>query len=690
MKRTFLKNTNPVSGSMGTGKEYIEAQIIQDGEIQILEIDLYGTDGELEVRHFLKEQDFDTLFMKDMDFESKTYHQGEWSKMRLQTVLARGNIYWSYWKNYEPNYSSEAGKNLETYFGRKITEPVWEIKHTEEQIADQQKWNRYRRKEERIDALMGAVEPVTEEADFRKWIRGVFPGAYIFAETKQQKSGYQCRCAACGKNFILKGKPKHNEWISCKKCGINAQVKTRVQQVKEEKNILVAQQYNGDTWVLRHFRFRAVSSVSGKNKRAKTDIQHMERIRMFLSQRKKTKIYYGVYREYDQDRIGRVEIGSTELKQDWADTKGGMVIDHKFLMYPGRLEEVETSQELKGMLVAGARSGKTMDYNMLVRCWWKHPYIEYLIKGRYYRLADEIISSYGYWSCPYELMDIAADNIPELLRLERQRANRLRDMDGGIHALEFLQIEERDGIRISQENLEFVEKHKIDMGKLELYRTRLGINRALNYFRRQMERNHMSFRRFQQYYHDYLNMAEERGADLTDDIIRVNARAIEYHMAYLEEKNRKQDEKNVRRLREKFPNIAKDYEENRRKMEWENEQYVILVPKDVQDIVAEGRSLHHCVAASDDYFRKMNDHKSFILFLRRKEEPEVPYYTLEVEGTTIKQRYAAYDRTPDVEKVDRALGEWKKEMIKREKKEQRENREALCRQVTEMVQQEAV
>ncbi|MCI8408722.1 MAG: hypothetical protein HFJ09_05545, partial [Lachnospiraceae bacterium] len=70
-------------------------------------------------------------------------------------------------------------------------------------------------------------------------------------------------------------------------------------------------------------------------------------------------------------------------------------------------------------------------------------------------------------------------------------------------------------------------------------------------------------------------------------------------------------------------------------------------------------------------FKKMNEHQSYILFFRKKESPETPYYTMEVKmeakGIEVIQRYAAYDRTPNVKEVDKTLSEWKKEIAKREK-----------------------
>lgn len=441
----------------------------------------------------------------------------------------------------------------------------------------------------------------------------------------------------------------------CPKCKKNVLIKTRVSQVTEKEKIIVAQQYNEKVWMLRHFRFKAVSSVT--KTKAEKYITHTERVRIFITEGKKNKIYYGCDRKYS----------STEKTQVWWDSKNGMVIDKEFLLYPGTLPGLQIKKELKSTLQKGADYQIKMDYNDLVRFWNSQPYLEYLIKGGLFKLADEIMGLYSYCSGSSGLLDRKADSIMGLLQIDKQRVNRLRDIDGGISALKMLQTEERDGIKITQENLEFAHKYQIGIEDLETERTKLSINKAINYFRRQMERNEMSFRQIKQYYHDYLNMAADRGADLTDDIIRVNPRMIEFHMQYLEEKNRKANKIYAEKMNKKYPNIEKEYEENCQKFAWENDKFIITVPKNCEDIIREGQLQHHCVAASENYFKKMNEHKSYILFFRKKETPKTPYYTMEVKGTKVIQRYAAYDRTPNVKEVDKAIGEWKKEVAKREK-----------------------
>ena len=159
---------------------------------------------------------------------------------------------------------------------------------------------------------------------------------------------------------------------------------------------------------------------------------------------------------------------------------------------------------------------------------------------------------------------------------------------------------------------------------------------------------------------------------------------MEFHNRYLEEKNRSDKEKRDRSVNNKFPQIRNDYRRNLEHFEFETNEFIIMVPQRASDITKEGRLQHHCVGATDSYMTKMNERETFILFLRHKQNKNIPYYTLEVKWDgTICQFYAAYDRKPDEEHIISVLDEWKKEIHKRclelEKKQDKAAEEAGLR-----------
>ena len=74
--------------------------------------------------------------------------------------------------------------------------------------------------------------------------------------------------------------------------------------------------------------------------------------------------------------------------------------------------------------------------------------------------------------------------------------------------------------------------------------------------------------------------------------------------------------------------------EKREKLYYEDQDYVIFAPEKMIDIVWEGKKLQHCVAG---YVDSVASGQTTILFLRKKPDIEIPFYTIEVgDGKVIQ------------------------------------------------------
>lgn len=86
-----------------------------------------------------------------------------------------------------------------------------------------------------------------------------------------------------------------------------------------------------------------------------------------------------------------------------------------------------------------------------------------------------------------------------------------------------------------------------------------------------------------------------------------------------EEQNRKELEKRAKLNKVKI--------EFRKTLEFEDKDYLIRLPVDKNEIVKEGLELHHCVGS---YAERHETGDMTIMFLRKKSEPDKPFYTIEV------------------------------------------------------------
>lgn len=109
-----------------------------------------------------------------------------------------------------------------------------------------------------------------------------------------------------------------------------------------------------------------------------------------------------------------------------------------------------------------------------------------------------------------------------------------------------------------------------------------------------------------------------------------------------------------------------------KKFEFQNGQYCVVVPEKIADIVEEGVILRHCVHTCDYYFSRIQNDESYLFFLRKKSDPKMPWYTLEVEPSgNIRQKRTTGDKqNEDFQKALPFLTKWqqyfKKQLTKEE------------------------
>ncbi len=73
------------------------------------------------------------------------------------------------------------------------------------------------------------------------------------------------------------------------------------------------------------------------------------------------------------------------------------------------------------------------------------------------------------------------------------------------------------------------------------------------------------------------------------------------------------------------------------KQVFEYGEFLLITPEDFEDFKKESEELNHCVGTSRNYLMQMVTGQNIIMFLRRKEEPEVPFFTIEIKNDEVLQ-----------------------------------------------------
>lgn len=120
-----------------------------------------------------------------------------------------------------------------------------------------------------------------------------------------------------------------------------------------------------------------------------------------------------------------------------------------------------------------------------------------------------------------------------------------------------------------------------------------------------------------------------------NELHRYHNMLIEINITDKEARNKEEQER-LNKL------AAKLYDQRKEKFEYADDNFSIVVPEEMNKITKEGVYLHHCVGG---YISRVAEGSTNILFLRRNEEIEIPFFTIEVNNhNEIIQIHGLYNR----------------------------------------------
>ena len=129
------------------------------------------------------------------------------------------------------------------------------------------------------------------------------------------------------------------------------------------------------------------------------------------------------------------------------------------------------------------------------------------------------------------------------------------------------------------------------------------------------------------HYRDYLRMISQFPTELKKDFPLCPQDIDKYHDRALKIYNRYQQqilESQQKVIGDRYINnvyyLVKEYE-------FSNDEYVIIAPKSVFELTTEGKTLKHCVGS---YVQSVSSGKEYILFLRKKENQDIPFFTINI------------------------------------------------------------
>lgn len=302
----------------------------------------------------------------------------------------------------------------------------------------------------------------------------------------------------------------------------------------------------------------------------------------------------------------------------------------------------------------------------------KYPLLEMAFKAKLYRLGRNIRYSYR-----HEDINIDAEQheLSKILLLDKARLQRLRDMDGGIEALSILQEEKKRDTIFRNEDIQTLASIEIDdIFETEIFRY-LSVEKICNYIRRQQGIRKYNARSIWDDWMDYIRMMQKLKMDYTNEQLLKPGDLQIAHNELVAQLSLLDKKSEIQKKEKTFKAAAALLKAGElKKYEYQNDKYCIVAPEDIKDIYAEGLALKHCIHTCDIYFQRIDIRESYLLFLRKTEDPERPWYTIEVEpGGNIRQKKSVLNEAyQDLEDALPFLAEWqqwiKKNLSAKDKK----------------------
>lgn len=455
--------------------------------------------------------------------------------------------------------------------------------------------------------------------------KGVFAGKYLFI-SKISKGKRRAVCSCCGERYTIAG-GRHREESVCRRCG------ARVVMIGDWYNMQLAEV---DTITVCHKVDGQLLIRTGKLRRtflgAKKQYSYDDTaLVLYLSNGKIYSYWYGQcgFGGYDwhRERIGYPKRSS------------GWVYDHN-------LREVFGERYYNVDLTALANTKGPICMVDLLDELKANPAAEYLYKLGLYRLAAKGV----------ETADTDKPDFGHLLGINPQYKQMYKDLDvdcaehriiaaakGYVHAEDVQAMRDllrsRDANNWYDSNAVVRLVRREPLGKVMRYIAKQvdGMGGAVPGTRRDRAGHCTTWLR------DYWEMCDELQIDMSNKSVRwprdlkaehdrLAVRVDEVRHAAEEARHRKEM---LRVMREVYPRIRIP----------DSQTYTAALPTCRADFVREGQSLNHCVGRMG-YYESHCRGQRLIVFIRRCEEPDKPYYTMEmdVEERRIIQLYGYGDK----------------------------------------------
>lgn len=479
--------------------------------------------------------------------------------------------------------------------------------------------------------------------DLQAWVESEAVPTYLFYDYKRTKAPIPAYCTHCHKTVKITG-AKHGKKENCPECGWPAVMKARgrAKRIIDRSTCNVVQKIDPETLLIRTFKIY----LFYKNSDLPT-ADFYENARVFLKYRQdsssETRPYYY---SYGYEGLTKWKKGERPFTHCWGYNFEADDVGH--LYYRNLDKELNgTPWQYVPLKAFYLHDRVPMQVPSFLRESLNHPKVEHLIKVGFFKLSADLAYGYVY---RYEL-DETQNRTHRLLKVQKEDLDFLRGIDVNIRQLRIFQKYCSDKIKDRRALLTWLIKQDVTESPDDLlaYMTPYKMMRYLDHqyellSGKEKPRVDNAFKNMSeviQEYRDYLYMCGQFHYDLKNTFVLFPDNC---HVAHDKVQHRiklKETAKERRAFKRVYKQIGTD-------LAFEKNGLKIVFPKGPDELISEGQSLHHCVGS---YVDRVANGRCLILFLRKSDDENTPFYTIEVRKGEVVQIRGQYNckPTPEVE-----------------------------------------
>lgn len=607
--------------------EYLRA-VVKDG---ILKVGLYARKS---IAAGSSLPNYEIYISKD-EKKHKTYcrESGKWLTGKIDSLpLDRDN---GYIYGNTPWSSDSTRKLVNEYLGFNNAETKNAVLQYQNILAGDRLKKKHATELEAIDAVMNLVPEMPK--DWEDWIyKSAYSRSQYLMYIPKDKE-HTAFCTACGNMVRLKMQPKHLDQMRCPHCGTKAITLSWNKQkvLSDKKHVAIIQELEDKSAYVVRIWFSVIKRrKEGDWKVSNSESGYHECFRIIMD---RNFVYRRVY-EFTEYKYTGIIRWCYETNKGYYYTGYGASQD--CVLYHRNLKRLRASMPaLKYIPIEDLFRNNQGCYCMpdrkLAGC-KQNPQIEYVIKAGLNNLAWDITDRYQ-----RNCLHTDKKKLWEYMGIRKDQLQMCRKMDISMRELQVLQKANELNITITPEQIRFF---TLEIGPdrvNEIFKFR-KIAKHMNYLQNLKRQNRHGIADYMDYMEDLRKL---RIPPDTDVLFPKNFQSTHERISI--QRQEREDRLKKMEIQKKNREFVKLVKAIREIYEAEDGEYKVVLPECKEDFNREGRENHNCVGGS--YFDKMLRGDCVVFFLRRTQEPEKSFCTVEMDGSRIRQCRAVRNSEPPEE-----------------------------------------